>query len=250
MIALFSRRFVRRSSVLVVAVCSAVAGCGGSTSSASGADPTPIVAQGDYGAACLSAMRSSCPAALDACQADRECASLTNGCINDPPLPYMGGSAECESAAQGGTPATAVFNCMDRSPECNQKPVVYEGGSPDVREAAAPDVLEAGTPDVLGCVSPTPIVAENALAAACLAQLKTDCKSALDACAADCDCASFTNGCINGTSPLGPDPTGAVECESGAQGALAGAIFNCMDNPFASSLACKRSQIADAGADH
>jgi hypothetical protein len=90
-------------------------------------------------------------------------------------------------------------------------------------------------------------VATNAYATACIQELALNCPADLAACAADCDCAALTNGCINGTQ--GPDPSGAVECESSAETATINAIFLCMDDPFAKGgNACKLSQAVDAGA--
>jgi hypothetical protein len=91
-----------------------------------------------------------------------------------------------------------------------------------------------------------PIQATNDYGTACLQELQGNCPDDLAACEADCDCAAFTDDCINGTS--GPDPSGAVECESSAQTPHIAAIFTCMDNPFAKGgNSCKLSQVKDAG---
>jgi hypothetical protein len=100
------------------------------------------------------------------------------------------------------------------------------------------------------CTSPTPIVAESAVASACLAQLQYGCASALAACAADCTCSKFTNGCLNDTDGIGS----ALNCEVASGGdPVADQIFLCMNGfnepPSNDGNRCDVVPSADAGSD-
>jgi hypothetical protein len=86
-----------------------------------------------------------------------------------------------------------------------------------------------------GGSSPTPIVADSPVAAACLAHMHSSCEINLEACAADDTCSSFTTTCLNGT-----DPAGAIECMSAAQGKVETDLFMCL---VTADAPCYASQV-------